>query len=803
MDSTSQRSSHDKVLGLKRNTVCPCLFFVVVCLAQLGPAETASPLYARGYTVLPVPQRVKLTDRDFRFGPDWRLEIGPEIPQDDVAVQSLREELESRDQVSLAGPIGRNSAGVLKLAVVANSISVSGAADRMKDPLADQAYRLVLAKQTIRVTGNTLTGLFYGVQTLVQLLKPQDGGLWLPEGEIEDWPDLELRTIYWDDAHHLEHMDVLKAALRQAAFYKINGFSIKLEGHFQYQHAAPIVDPYALTPAELQDLTDYALRYHIQLIPYLDGPAHVAFILKHPEYAGLREYPDSNYEFCATNPDTYKFLTGMYQDLLDANKGSKYFVLSTDEPYYVGLAKNPQCNEADRAQQLGSVGRVLDEFITKTAGYLHDHGRTVIFWGEYPLKPSDVDALPPYLVNGETYGPDFDPLFKAHGIRQTVYTSTEGEEPLFPNYYLLPPSSLVHPNREQESEGRVQEMIDLITDSSIARLSSMQPGHPLPGQADLMGVFIAGWADAGLHPETFWLGYATAPASAWNPRQSPSDELMSSFYRLFYGPGAAQMGRVYQLMSEQAEFWDDSWERVPSGARPPIWGDSDIIFQPPRPAHDQTLTDLPVPSMPLLQLGHDWSLENSRRLELAANSLAANDQLIDLLHSNLNRIQFNRYNLEVFLSIAELYRQNLDMIVGLGRINDALKSAAAAAGRAQASDAVASIDQALDMAEQIRSERNTALQGATATWYKSWFPRVLEANGRRYLDEVDSVKDHHPVRTVDMSYLVYRELLYPLGEWARTVNDARNQYATAHGIPIRGGSPDWKETAAKVTDVVQ
>ena len=80
----------------------------------------------------------------------------------------------------------------------------------------------------------------------------------MPEGEIMDWPDLELRVIYWDDAHHLEHLEVLKAAVRQAAFYKINGFSIKLEGHFQYRHAAAMVEPYAMSPAELQELTDYA-----------------------------------------------------------------------------------------------------------------------------------------------------------------------------------------------------------------------------------------------------------------------------------------------------------------------------------------------------------------------------------------------------------------------------------------------------------------------------------------------------------------------------------------------------------------
>ena len=172
----------------------------------------------------------------------------------------------------------------------------------------------------------------------------------------------------------------------------------------------------------------------------MDGPAHVAFILKHPQYAKLRAFPESNYEFCVTNPDTYKLLFGMYEDLLEANKGVKYFHLSTDEPYYVGLASNGQCQEVARAQELGSVGKLLAEFVTKTANYLHDRGRTVIFWGEYPLTPEDIPSLPKHLVDGEVYGPDFDPVFRKHGIRQMIYTATQGVESLFPDYYILPSS---------------------------------------------------------------------------------------------------------------------------------------------------------------------------------------------------------------------------------------------------------------------------------------------------------------------------------------------------------------------------
>lgn len=234
----------------------------------------------------------------------------------------------------------------------------------------------------------------------MQLLRPRDGGLYVPQCRITDWPDVHLRHIYWDDAHHLARLPELKRAVRQAAFFKINGFTLKLEGHFQFASAPALVEPYALSPAEYQELTDYGLRYHVQVIPYLDAPGHIAFILKHPEYAKYRSFPDSNYQMCATNPEAVKFLSGMFQELADANRGGKFIYFSTDEPYYVGMADNSTCREKAAAAQLGSVGKLLAQFITQIAEPLHKQGRTVMFWGEFPLVVSDIESLPPYMVNG-------------------------------------------------------------------------------------------------------------------------------------------------------------------------------------------------------------------------------------------------------------------------------------------------------------------------------------------------------------------------------------------------------------------
>ena len=392
-----------------------------------------------------------------------------------------------------------------------------------------------------------------------------------------------------------------------------------------------------------------------------------------------------------------------------------------------------------------------------------------MFWGEYPLKPEDISSLPSYIVNGETYGERFDPLFKAHGIRQMIYSSTEGEERLFPHYFLRPTDQRLH---------ELYEDYERIP-SSLTQISA----DPARKNSDLMGLIIAGWGDMGLHPETFWLGYAVITSSGWKTWSAGPREATSSFYPLFYGP-VAGMDRAYRLMSYQSELWSDSWETVNSKARTPIWGNSYSIFDTPQPAHDQTLK---LPGSPSADLHYtaDWSKDHDRLLRLVAEALPENDDLQGLLGASLLSATTNRYNLEVFLSIAQLCRQNLEMLIALKRIEELLKQGDRLARAGKARQAVEAVDQALLEARAIRQARNGTLAAAVATWYKAWLPRAEQANGRHFLHQVDDVKDHLPDRTIDMSYLVYRELELPLEDWYRHTQTARNTYAEAHHLAGR------------------
>lgn len=723
------------------------------------------------YPLLPVPQKVSLSAKKFSLGNTWSLQT-ENNSANAVAIESLLEGLQEKNIQLRSTKVSGSASPGIRLVVKNGAVAIGQATDTNRVALEKQAYQLTLNSKEISITANASEGLYYGVQTFLQLIKSTDRKVLLPEGAITDWPDLNVRMIYWDNAHHLMKKEVLKQVIKQASNYKINAFTIKLEGHFQYKSAPAMVEPYAFSPEEYQELTDYAKAHFVELVPYLDAPAHVSFILKHPEYAHLRLFPNNNYQFSVTNKGTMELLKGMFSDLINANKGGQYILLSTDEAYYTGKGDD----EVQAAKELGSNGKLLAKFVKELSDTLHQQGRKVLFWGEFPLTAEDIPALPSHLING-VYN-DMASQFRKQGMRQFIYTATQGGEPVFPNYYPRHTKSAVMEDGSDRSSGRVGEMLNTIN-SAISEQ-----------KADFMGVVIAAWSDAGLNPETFWLGYTTGAAAGWNHNVTAAD-LSDRFYRSFYGPKAIQMEKVYQLLTTQAEFYSKSWDWVNSTFRKPILGNSYGIFDQPQPVKDQTLPLLPVPAANNLQLPYLWDTTSTERLKMAKQYLAENNQLQQLLKSNISISKSREHHLKILLSVAELCKQNLQMLLSLKKINDHLKTAAARAAIASRV-AVASIDAALNTAAAIKMQRDTTYESISKLWLQDWYPLVGEANGRKFFFELDDIKDHQPGRTIDLTYLIYRQLNYPLGKWVDEVQKVRNSFAAKSNLPLRNAPLRWE-----------
>src|SRR5689334_1071915 len=137
---------------MKIQTIGALLVFSFLPLS----ASSVSPLYERGYVVMPEPQKVMLGSGDFRFGSEWRLEISPGVTESNTAVTALREDLDSRVHLRLSAH--GTGGGTLRLKMAANSMAAGPAQDKDKNAIAEQAYKIDLAPNAVTITANAPAG---------------------------------------------------------------------------------------------------------------------------------------------------------------------------------------------------------------------------------------------------------------------------------------------------------------------------------------------------------------------------------------------------------------------------------------------------------------------------------------------------------------------------------------------------------------------------------------------------------------------------------------------------------------------
>ena len=122
-----------------------------------------------------------------------------------------------------------------------------------------------------------------------------------------------------------------------ASFFKVNAIGFEIEDKYEFPQHPVVGAPGAFTKAEMQGLTRYALERHIQLVPQIQAPAHMAYVLKHDEFKNLRA-DGSNYQACMCSEEAIALIQDLYQDMIDATPGVEYFHASTDEVYYAGIS---------------------------------------------------------------------------------------------------------------------------------------------------------------------------------------------------------------------------------------------------------------------------------------------------------------------------------------------------------------------------------------------------------------------------------------------------------------------------------
>src|SRR5690606_36809124 len=137
------------------------------------------------------------------------------------------------------------------------------------------------------------------------------------------------------------------------------------------------------------------------------------------------------------------------------------------------------------------------DFAIKAHEWFEQRGRRMIAWVEYPLLVKDISRLPADIINGIGGYKDFIQEEKTIGVQQLAYSSTQGSELLFPDHFATQ-------YRDRQITGRLADISRTVPDA-------------LSEGALTIGTFASAWDDAGLHVETFHLGWAMVAQYGWTP----------------------------------------------------------------------------------------------------------------------------------------------------------------------------------------------------------------------------------------------------------------------------------------------
>lgn len=180
--------------------------WVIPCVALCASALSALDSDGRSLALVPEPKEVRLFDGGFQVGPRTKIFVllGHQS-EDRIAAETLAEEVADQSGLKLdiqgMNAAGKAEDGAIVLARLQDSrvrrfLARNGL--KADDMVAENGYLLFSDKSHLIVAANTGQGLFYGVQTLRQLLRPDGKGLICPAVGIRDWPGLERRPVQDD-----------------------------------------------------------------------------------------------------------------------------------------------------------------------------------------------------------------------------------------------------------------------------------------------------------------------------------------------------------------------------------------------------------------------------------------------------------------------------------------------------------------------------------------------------------------------------------------------------------------------------
>ena len=284
----------------------------------------------------------------------------------------------------------------------------------------DEGYKLIIGEQKVELTASAQAGLFYGVQSLLQLCTGKDQAV-IKSMTIEDKPAFKWRGLMLDVARHFFTIDEVKKVIDQMAAIKMNklhmhlvddqGWRIEIKkypkltevGGWRIADSVEVWN-YSVEPAEegkpkyggfytqeeLKGLIEYAAQRQIEIIPEIEMPGHsTAAIFSYPELSckgkPWKRGGEQSFEFsdplCAGNDKVFEIFEDIITEVA-ALFPSKYIHVGGDECKKDPWKECPKCKARMKKENLKNVEELQSYFIKRMEKVIMSKGKKLIGWDE-------------------------------------------------------------------------------------------------------------------------------------------------------------------------------------------------------------------------------------------------------------------------------------------------------------------------------------------------------------------------------------------------------------------------------------
>ncbi len=381
-------------------TFCASASFSLLVACSGQPGEVKS--YNEGINIIPMPQSLVQQQGAFRLSGSTSL--GAASPEAKTIAEFFAAKMRTATGYDIT--VGESGNITLKLD---ESLDVN-----------DEGYQLDVTGDAVNVTAKTPQGLFYGMQTFMQLLPAEiesaqkvSGIAWTAQAvSIKDEPRFGYRGIMLDPCRHFMPAENVKKFIDVLSLFKINrlhwhltddqGWRIEIKkypklteiGSKRVEGEGTEHSGY-YTQEEIKDIVKYAADHFITVVPELELPGHeMAAIAAYPELSCKGEagtprviWGVEDIVMCPGKEDMFKFLEDVIDEMVPLFP-SEYFHIGGDECPKTSWKNCPLCQQRIRKEGLtadknhSAEEKLQSYVIQRMEKYLATKGKKIIGWDE-------------------------------------------------------------------------------------------------------------------------------------------------------------------------------------------------------------------------------------------------------------------------------------------------------------------------------------------------------------------------------------------------------------------------------------